>query len=187
MARPFDELSLANPNEMEDEGYDEVCDMLTEEEHSYCPICSHSQEDASMIDRLNQIERSMTGTTNPEEIYKTMAMVYNSQRQPILNQNKYAPEITIEQIRRHYTLHRLNLKDIVSKEIMAVNNMQIHFRKHQVATMNTKTGRKKLDSKAMNEWIKLSKHKLELIKYYNGPLAKMKKKETSSIKPYEFT
>jgi hypothetical protein len=65
--------------------------------------------------------------------------------------------------------------------------MQIHFRKHQVATINSKTGRKKLDPKAMNEWVKLSKHKLELIKYYNGPLAKMKNKDTGSIKPYEFS
>jgi hypothetical protein len=53
--------------------------------------------------------------------------------------------------------------------------------------VNNKTGRKKIDPKSMSDWIKLSKHKLELIKYYNGPLNKGRKKEATSIKPYDFS
>lgn len=186
----FDSLALENPNDgmEEDDGIDEACDMISEEEHRDCPLCKYSQADASVIDRMNQMEQSMTGTTSSEEIYRTLAGLYDVQvRQPLLNQGLDAPQITVDQLRSHYTLHKLNLRDIISKEILSVNNMQIHFRKHQVATINSKTGRKKLDPKAMNEWVKLSKHKLELIKYYNGPLAKMKKKDAGSIKPYEFS
>jgi len=186
----FDSLAIENPNDgmEDDDGMEEPCDMLTEEEHMDCPLCKYSQADASVIDRMNQMEQSMTGTTSSEEIYRTLAGLYDVQiRQPLINQGLQAPSITVAQLRAHYTLHKLNLRDIISKEILAVNNMQIHFRKHQVATVNSKTGRKKLDPKLMNEWVKLSKHKLELIKYYNGPLAKMQKKEAGSIKPYEFS
>jgi len=187
----FDALALDNPNQgenMEDDGDDEACDMLSEEMKIDCPLCKYSQADKSVIDRMNQMEQNMTGTTSPEEIYTTLAGLYHVQvRQPLLNQGLSAPEITVDQLRIHYTLHRLNLRDILSKEILAVNNMQIHFRKHQVATVNTKTGVKKLDPKAMSEWVKLSKHKLELIKFYNGPLSKMKNKESGNIKPYEFS
>jgi hypothetical protein len=186
----FDSLALENPNDgmEEDDGIDEACDMINEEEHRDCPLCKYSQADASVIDRMNQMEQSMTGTASSEEIYRTLAGLYDVQvRQPLLNQGLDAPQITVEELRAHYTLHKLNLRDIISKEILSVNNMQIHFRKHQVATINSKTGRKKLDPKAMNEWVKLSKHKLELIKYYNGPLAKMQKKDAGSIKPYEFS
>jgi hypothetical protein len=185
----FDSLALNNPQDEEDDGMDEPCDMLSDDEdENDCPLCKYSQADATVIDRMNQMEANMTGTTNSEEIYRTLASLYDVQiRQPLLNQGLEAPEITVHQLRAHYTMHKLNLRDIVSKEILATNNMQNHFRRYQVATVNSKTGKKKLDAKMMGEWVKLSKHKLELIKYYNGPLAKMQKKEAGSIKPYEFS
>ena len=192
----FDSLvSMRDPNNTQhgfsdDEGEEEVCDMLTHDDgdDEECPLCKYSQQDASVIDRMNQLERSMTGTTSSEEIYRTIAGLYEVQiRQPLLNQGLEAPKITLEQIKRHYTLHKLNIQDIVSKEILAINNIQYHFRKNQVASMNSKTGRKKIDPKSMSDWIKLSKHKLELIKYYNGPLSKGRKNEATSIKPYDFS
>lgn len=188
----FDSLASINPNDDidDDDGMEEPCDMLTEEENEEhdCPLCKYSQADATVIDRMNQMEQAMTGTTSSEEIYRTLAGLYDVQvRQPLLNQGLAAPEITVDQLRSHYTLHKLNLQDIISKEILACNNMQIHFRKHQVATINSRTGKKTLNPKALSDWMKLSKHKLELIKYYNGPLAKMKKKDAGSIKPYEFS
>ncbi len=112
--------------EMDDEE-DEPCDMLTLQDDHECPLCQYNQSDASVIDRMNQMEQNMTGTTSSEEIYRTLASLYDIQvRQPLLNQGLAAPEITVCQIRSHYTLHKLNLRDIVSKEILAVNNMQIH-------------------------------------------------------------
>lgn len=186
----FDSLAgeLNNNPQMDDEDDDQPVDMLTEEEEHECPMCKHSAADASVIDKMNQMEANLTGTVASEEIYRIQAQLYDVQvRKPLLRQGLQAPEITVDQLRTHYTLHKLNLRDIVSKEILACNNMQRHFRKHQVATMNTRTGKKRIDPKALGDWMKLSKHKLELIKYYNGPLAKMKKKEGSAIKPYEFS
>ena len=98
---------------------------------------------------------AISEATSSEEIYRTIAGLYEVQiRQPLLNQGLEAPKITLEQIKRHYTLHKLNIQDIVSKEILAINNIQYHFRKNQVASMNSKTGRKKIDPKSMSDWIR---------------------------------
>ena len=84
----FDTLALeSSQTEMEDdEGIDEPCDMLTEEEEIECPLCKYSQADASVIDRMNSMEANMTGNTSSEEIYRTLAGLYDVQvRQPLLN------------------------------------------------------------------------------------------------------
>ena len=137
---------------------------------------------------MNEIESNLTGTVSSEEIYRIQYELYEHQvRQPLLRQGMECPEITIADLRNHYQNHRLNLKDIIAKEILFVNVMQIHFRKQQIATRNKKDNTKTLNLKGVNEWIKLSKHKLDLIKYYNGPLAKKSKGKNGGIKPYEFT
>lgn len=179
--------NMASPD-AEDEKQEVACDV--EEEHSevHCPICSHNSGEASVIQKMNEIESNLTGTVSSEEIYRIQHELYEHQvRQPLLRQGMSAPEITLEQIRKHYQNHRLNLKDIIAKEILFVNTMQIHFRKSQIATKSLKDGKKTLNMKGVDQWIKLSKHKLDLIKYFNGPLAKSKKSKSSGIKPYEFT
>ena len=172
----------------EEEPVEVACDVEEEESEVNCPICSHNSGEASVIQKMNEIESNLTGTVSCEEIYRIQHQLYEHQiRQPLLRQNLSAPEITIDHIRKHYQHHRLNLKDIIAKEILFVNVMQVHFRKQQIATKNLKDGTKTLNLKGVNEWIKLSKHKLDLIKYFNGPLAKKSKTKNSGIKPYEFS
>jgi len=179
---------MATPEDEEPEKVEIPCDVEEEESEVNCPICSHNSGEASVIQKMNEIENNLTGTVSSEEIYRIQHQLYEHQvRQPLIRQGMDAPEITIEQLRKHYQNHRLNLKDIIAKEILFVNVMQVHFRKQQIATKNIKDGTKTLNLKGVNEWIKLSKHKLDLIKYFNGPLAKKSKSKNSGIKPYEFT
>ena len=98
------------------------------------------------------------------------------------------PELTVDHIRKHYTNHRMNMKNIVSKEILFVNEMQRQLKNKQIAVRNKVTGEKRLVLKGITEWQKLSKHKLELIKYYQNTLMKHSKNgvKSTSIKPYEF-
>lgn len=172
----------------EEEPTEVPCDV--EEEHSeiHCPICSHNSGEASVIQKMNEIEANLTGTVSSEEIYRIQHELYEHQvRQPLIRQGMECPEITLEQIRNHYQNHRLNLRDIIAKEILFVNTMQVHFRRSQIATKNLRDGKKTLNLTGVSQWIKLSQHKLNLIKYYNGPLAKKTKGKNGGIKPYEFT
>ena len=180
---------MATPEDAAEEEKEDVpCDVEDEESEVHCPICSHNSGETSVIQKMNEIENNLIGTVSSEEIYRIQYELYEHQvRQPLLRQGLEAPEITMKHIRSHYQNHRLNLKDIVAKEILFVNVMQIHFRKQQIATRNKRDGSKTLNLKGVNEWIKLSKHKLDLIKYFNGPLAKKSKSKNSGIKPYEFS
>ena len=180
---------MATPEDAAEEEKEDVpCDVEDEESEVHCPICSHNSGETSVIQKMNEIENNLTGTVSSEEIYRIQYELYEHQvRQPLLRQGLEAPEITMKHIRSHYQNHRLNLKDIVAKEILFVNVMQIHFRRQQIATRNKRDGSKTLNLKGVNEWIKLSKHKLDLIKYFNGPLAKKSKSKNSGIKPYEFS
>lgn len=188
---PNADAILSNLNKMPDDAeelMDIPCDVEeTKQEHN-CPICSHNSDEASVVQKMNSIETELTGRVSSEEIYRIQHQLYEHQvRQPLLRQKIDCPEITLDDIRNHYQNHKLNLRDIISKEILLVNTMQVHFRRSQIATRCLKDGRKTLNLKGVDQWVKLSKHKLDLIKFYHGPLAQKDKPKTSGIKPYEFT
>ena len=89
-----------------------------------------------------------------------------------------------DDIVRHYEKHKVNLKNIVANEIFLANEMQKHFAAEQMATRDI-NGKKTLHSKSVDQWIRISRHKLDLVKYYQS-LSKKKVNEPSSIKPMEF-
>ena len=72
-------------------------------------------------------------------------------------------------------------------DIFFVNSMQKHVRREQILSRNNVTGRTKVDNAAIKQWIALSKHKLDLIKYYKGPLSKEIASKTQNINPYSFS
>lgn len=181
--------SMAMPVEEDDEEPVPVVDEDDEHEH-ICPICTHNAGDKSVISKMNELEERLTGTISPEEIYRIMYQLWCHQvKAPLERQGMAVPEVTIEDIRTHYSHHRLNMRNIVSKEILFVNEMQKQLRQRQIAVRNKVTGQKRLILKGITEWQKLSKHKLELIKYYNNTLSKQSKNSSkgASIKPYEFS
>lgn len=186
MTTPSSDMSM-----IEDDAEEIVevpCDVEEHTSEVHCPICSHNSGETSVIQKMNEIESNLTGTVSASEIYRIQHELYEHQvRQPLLRQNMECPEITIEHLRTHYQNHRLNLKQIIAKEILFVNTMQLHFRKSQIATLNVKNNKKTLNLQGVGQWVKLSQHKLNLIKYYNGPLAKKSKSKNGGIKPYEFT
>lgn len=174
-----------------EEDNEEPCAVVDEadEDHGHCPICSHNASERGVISKMNDLEARLTGTISPEEIYRIMFQMWEHEvRVPLERQGLSCPELTVEDIRRHYTSHKMNMKNIVSKEILFCNTLQQQLKGNQIAVRNKVTGEKRLVLKGITEWQKLSKHKLDLIKYYNNTL--MKKSKTGgggqAIKPYQF-
>ncbi len=81
----------------------------------------------------------------------------------------------------------MNMKRMIGSEIQFVNSMQRHVRRENILSRNNVTGRTKVDNGAIKQWIALSKHKLDLIKYWKGPLSKETSTKTQNIKPYSFS
>ncbi len=167
---------------MDEEETDEFCAVM-DEQHTECPLCQLNSTDP-IIQKMNAMEESMSGKVCANEIYKLLYDFYTMQKRDLERQNITCPTITLDQIREHYEKHRVNLKNIVANEIFLANEMQGHFASSQIATRNA-SGQKTLHSKSVDQWIRLSKHKLDLVKYYQS-LSKNKVSEPSGIKPFEF-
>ena len=154
---PNADAIMSNLNKTPDDmdGETEIpCDVEDVKKEHNCPICSHNSDEASVIQKMNEIERDLTGRVSCEEIYNIQHQLYEHQiRQPLLRQKIDCPEITLDHIRNHYQHHKLNLRQIISNEILLVNTMQVHFRKSQIATKCLKDGRKTLNMKGVDQWI----------------------------------
>lgn len=161
---------------------EETCPIV-ENMHTDCPLCKLNSTDP-IIQKMNNMEESFSGKICASEIYKLIHDFYLIQKQELERQNIPCPEISLDQIATHYEKHKVNLKNIVANEIFLANEMQSHFEASQIATRDA-SGQKTLHSKSVDQWIRLSKHKLDLVKYYHS-LAKHKVSEPTGIKPFEF-
>jgi len=166
-----------------------------EEEHSEgckCALCQYgdggSGEAHAVISRMQEIDSQMVGKVADREIYNLQADLYRTHvKEPLERQGIEAPDVTAETCKAHFSKHRMNMKRMVGSEINFVNSMQKHVRREQILSRNNVTGRTKVDNAAIKQWIALSKHKLDLIKYYKGPLSKEVASKTQNIKPYSFS
>tara|TARA_B110000908_G_C10268121_1_gene466901 strand:- start:7469 stop:8080 length:612 start_codon:yes stop_codon:yes gene_type:complete len=166
-----------------------------EEEHGEgckCALCQYgdggSGEAHAVISRMQEIDSQMVGKVADREIYNLQADLYRTHvKEPLERQGIEAPDVTAETCRAHFSKHRMNMKRMVGSEINFVNSMQKHVRREQILSRNNVTGRTKVDNAAIKQWIALSKHKLDLIKYYKGPLSKEIASKTQNIKPYSFS
>ncbi len=166
-----------------------------EEEHSEgckCALCQYgdggSGEAHAVISRMQEIDSQMVGKVADREIYNLQADLYRTHvKEPLERQGIEAPNVTAETCKAHFSKHRMNMKRMVGSEINFVNSMQKHVRREQILSRNNVTGRTKVDNAAIKQWIALSKHKLDLIKYYKGPLSKEIASKTQNIKPYSFS
>ena len=168
------------PDDMSD--IEQPCHVM-EHQHIDCPLCKLNSTDP-IIMKMNTMEESLSGKISSDEIYKTLYQFYKHQKQELERQNLSCPTITEEDIKIHYEKHKVNLKNIVANEIFLANEMQRQFAATQIATIDM-NGRKTLNSKMVDQWIRISKHKLDLVKYYQS-LSKRKVNQPSAIKPMEF-
>lgn len=161
---------------------EQPCHVM-DHQHVDCPLCKLNSTDP-IIMKMNTMEESLSGKISSDEIYKTLYQFYKHQKQELERQNLSCPTITEHDIKMHYENHKVNLKNIVANEIFLANEMQRQFASSQIATMDA-NGRKTLNSKMVDQWIRISKHKLDLVKYYQS-LSKRKVDQPSAIKPMEF-
>ena len=92
--------------------------------------------------------------------------------------------LTPEMCKEHYTKHVVNPVQQVSDDILYCCKLQRHY-KRNIGVRNQQDN-VTLNPHHVNEFIKLSKHKLDLVKYMNI----MKKKtetKTNTSEPYAFS
>jgi hypothetical protein len=170
---------------------DESDDEL-EDENQKCVLCSYGDGGTSgqahqIIARMQEIDSQLVGKIQDSEIYKLQAEIFRTQvQEPLERQGIKCPTVTVECCKAHFSKQQLNMKRMIGSEIAQVNTMQRHVRSSQILSRNNVTGRTKVDNGSLKVFVTLSKHKLDLIKYYKNTLSKDSGKSTGSVKPYSF-
>ena len=196
MALNLLDLPVAADPDEDDEG--EFCPAAfsddEEEDHGIdclCPLCKHGDggtgDAHEVISRMEELDTVLTGQVKDDEIYRIQAQIFTEHVQkPLQRQGLEAPTVTPDICKSHFAKHRVNAKRVIAGDIQFVDSMQLHFRKQNILSRNNQTGETRINTNAVKQWIQLSKHKMDLIKYYKGPLAKEASSNTKSMTPYSF-
>ena len=166
---------------------EQICAVAEDELiHGECILCKFSSNKHPVFLKMDQMERQLTGRVNPNEIYRSLYNLYVLEmRNKLTNQGHECPHITIEDIAKHYKYHKLNEKEVISNDIVTIGIMQQHLKDSQIATKKN-DGMKTYNLKCVEAYVRLSKHKLDLIKYLKSADGN-RKSSTEKIKAYEFT
>ena len=89
----------------------------------------------------------------------------------------------------HYTRHVVDTTQQVADDILYCSKMQRHYQKNIALRNEDNDGSVVLNPQNVNEYVKISKHKLDLVKYYNAQKKKSVQDEKSSMSmtPYTFS
>ena len=178
MSSPYIEMNYAT-NLVEEE---ELC-ALEEPDLGVCPLCKY--QDDNIILKMSEVEEKLTGNIDPEEIYKVLCNMYEKHTEPLIRQGKKPMKLTPELCREHFSKHVVNPVQQVADDILYCCKMQRHYKKN-IGVKSSHTGNITLNPHHVNEYVKLSKHKLDLVKYMNIMRKKNDNKQ-STTGPYAFS
>jgi hypothetical protein len=161
---------------------DEIC-ALEEPDLGLCPLCKY--QDDNIIKKMSEVEKSLTGNIEAGEIYNILCNLYHNHTAPLIRQGKKPMALTPELCKEHYSKHVVNPVQQVADDIMYCCKMQRHYKKN-IGVRSSHTGNITLNPHHVNEYIKLSRHKLDLVKYMNT-LQKRNETKQNTSNPYAFS
>ena len=182
-AGEFRPCQFSDDEDDDDDGHGSLCS---------CPLCTHGDggtgESHHVIQRMREIDEQLSGKVSDREIFRIQANLYKEHvSEPLKRQGIEAPELTAEDCKKHFSKHYINPKRMMANEIQFINTMQSHLRKNNILSRNNVTGETRINDGAVRQFLQLSKHKMDMLKFYRGALSKSTKSGTQAIKPYSFT
>ena len=138
------------------------------ESNQKCPLCSNAViRQQKLLLELEQIETKYLGKIHNDAIVRMQHDFYlNSYKKPLMNHGRNYIDISIDEIRHHFTHCR------VSHERMILDDVQ-HVRKAQQTILNSQDEYSDINMTDANlrTWMQLSKHKHDLMRLLNPPQA----------------
>ena len=163
----------------EDDTHGELCS---------CPLCTHGDSNHHVINRMREIDVQLAGQVSEKEISRIQAKLYKTHvSDPLKAQGIEAPTLSASDVRKHFNRHSVNPRKMTANEIQFITTVQTHLRKNTMLSRNNVTGEVRVNDSSIRSWLQLSKHKMDLLKFYRGALSKDLKTGTQAIKPYSFT
>ena len=191
-----DEFDIFAEDEATATGEFQPCAFSDDEEDEHgdacaCPLCQHGDggtgEAHHVLERMRALDEELSGRVSDQTIFKLQADLYREHvQEPLKRQGVEVPEVTASDCKSHFNKHYINPKRMMASEIKFVNTIQSHVRKQKILSRNTVTGETRINDAAVRQWLQLSRHKMDLVKFYRGQLSKTQS-SAKTIKPYSFT
>lgn len=160
----------------------DVSDTCELEETSVdvCPLCTYQKD--NIIQSCSKVHASLVGKVANQQIYTIICDMYEKHVEPLRRQGKVLMALDEQTCKEHFTRHVVNPTQQIADDILYCAKMQRHYQ-NNIALRNG--GAVMLNPQSVKEYVQISKHKLELVKYFSN----RKKKEAngmSTIQPYAF-
>lgn len=128
-----------------------------------CPLCMY--QDESIILKLNNLHSRLVNKISTDELYKILVQTYEHDIIPLQRQGRQLLPLTEEQCRIHFDKHVINPTKSVVDDIYFCERIQRHIREN-VAIRDKLNGYVHINKAYTKEWVTISKHKLDLIRFY---------------------
>ena len=124
-----------------------------------CPLCRHAR--TNIAARLNEAHASLSGKVSPQSLYRTLLTLYTEE---VEITGESIGILTPSIIHEHYEQHVVAVHKSISDDIMFTSAIQRHLQTECVATPAGEGVH--ISAPAVNDWVKLSKHKIALLAAY---------------------
>lgn len=134
------------------------------QEHDKCTLCEHADDAGSAMAYLKQMDTALGGRTTDKRLAQMMLESYNTFfLEPARLAGQDAPELTEEEITRHFTEHDINPLRQLRKDINRLNIIQ-----DSMAPTHSGAGAGAMYNEAdAKSWANLQRLKMDLVKQYD--------------------
>lgn len=143
-----------------------------------CPICRHAQ--TNIVARLNEAHTSLAGKVCPSALYSTLLTLYTEE---VEITGESIGSLCKETLAEHFEQHTVAVHKSLSDDIMFTAAVQRHLQKECVGSAAGDGVH--ISAPAVNDWIKLSKHKISLLTAYTGLIRP--EKSAPKAQPYDLS
>ena len=154
---PGDELSS------EDEEDDLEEPQSASGHNDVCPCCELATSE--VVRAMDSVADTLAGRAGDGHITKMQLEIYNRRMAPLRREGRDVPRLTRDMLLRHYRTHRVSIMRSVAEEIRVFELMERTLRRTGLCDMDA-DGRRVLVKSGAQEMNRLSKSKLDLLKFY---------------------
>lgn len=128
-----------------------------------CPCCELATSE--VVRAMDSVADTLAGRAGDGHITKMQLEIYNRRMAPLRREGRDVPRLTREILLRHYRTHRVSIMRSVAEEIRVFELMERTLRRTGLCDVDA-DGRRVLVKSGAQEMNRLSKSKLDLLKFY---------------------
>lgn len=128
-----------------------------------CPCCELATSE--VVRAMDSVADTLAGRAGDGHITKMQLEIYNRRMAPLRREGRDVPRLTRDMLLRHYRTHRVSIMRSVAEEIRVFELMERTLRRTGLCDLDA-DGRRVLMKSGAQEMNRLSKSKLDLLKFY---------------------